>query len=74
MHTEAEWSAWFTQLTMPAPLPNWQAAFNSELGLARRHNLRAFLLSLYASVRESEDIGVGMLLKPIQSALKQAKG
>lgn len=71
LHTEVEWTAWFERVSKPGPLPNWQAAFNSELGLARRHNLRAFLLSLYASVRESEDPGVKLLLVPIQSALKQ---
>ncbi len=71
VHTEAEWSAWFAQLSTPAPLPNWQAAFTSELGLARRNNLRALLLSLYASVRESDDSGVKLLLIPIQTSLKQ---
>lgn len=70
LHSEADWAAWFAQLSKPAPLPNWQAAFSSELGLAKRHNLRAFLLSLYTSVRESDDAGVKMLLGPIQASLK----
>jgi hypothetical protein len=71
LHTEAEWAAWFAQLSKPGPLASWGDAFKSEMGLARRHNLRAFLLALYASVRESEDPGVRMLLAPVQAALRQ---
>ena len=71
LHTDAEWAAWFTELAKPGVAVTWSDSFKSELGLAKRHNLRAFLLSLYVNVRESDDAGVRMMLAPIQGALKQ---
>ncbi len=40
------WNAWFARLVDPAPMPDWAAAYGSERGLARRHNLVDFLLKL----------------------------
>lgn len=40
------WNGWFAALADPSPLSAWTRAFESEAGLARRHNILAFLLNL----------------------------
>lgn len=70
-HSDEEWKAWFAQVLGPAPLASWDEAFSSELGLAKRHNTRAFLLSMYASASTAENAGVRQLLPPVREGLKQ---
>lgn len=70
LHSDDEWKAWFAQVLSPAPLKAWDEAFSSELGLAKRHNTRAFLLSLYASVSTAESAGVKQLLPSVREGLK----
>lgn len=71
LHSDAEWKTWFDALLSPKPMPAWDAAFSSEAGLAKRHNTRAFLLSLYASASTAENAGVRLLLAPVREGLKQ---
>lgn len=52
-------------------MAGWDEAFSSEAELAKRHNTRAFLLSLYASASVSESPGVRQLLGPVREGLKQ---
>lgn len=47
----AFWDGWFAALASPAPLDRWAAAFESTAGLARRHNLVAFLHALGFAAR-----------------------
>lgn len=47
----AFWDGWFAALASPAPLGSWAAAFESTAGLARRHNLVAFLHALGFAAR-----------------------
>jgi len=70
LHSDAEWKAWFETVMNPAPLKEWGDAFDSELGLRRRHNARAFLLSVYGTAVTSEDAGIKQLLGPARDALK----
>ncbi len=70
LHTDDEWKAWFAKVLSPAPLDSWEAAFSSEAGLAKRHNTRAFLLSVYASASASENAGARQLIPPIRDGLK----
>lgn len=70
LHSSEEWKTWFAQVLAPAPLASWDEAFSSELGLAKRHNTRAFLLSLYATVSTAENAGVRQLLSPVTEGLK----
>jgi Protein of unknown function (DUF2785) len=69
-HSDAEWKAFFETVMNPAPMAAWSAAFESELGLKRRHNARAFLLSIYATAVTTEDAGIKQLLTPVRDALK----
>jgi len=41
------WSAWFEGIANPSPWENWNEAFESQSGLAKRHNTMAFLLALH---------------------------
>jgi hypothetical protein len=53
------------------PLTSWDAAFNSEAGIRKHHNVRAFLLSVFASAITSEDTGMKQLVEPARNTLKQ---
>lgn len=70
--TPQRWEALVQAVASPAPLPSWERAFESQAGLARLHNVKAFLLVLSHNVAGSADPAVqaalGKLLPP---ALKQ---
>ena len=67
---EAGWQAWLDRVADPAPLPAWSQAYGSEADLARRHNLRVFLLALYAGLAESGDETLRARLPPVVAALR----
>jgi hypothetical protein len=70
LHSDAEWQTWFAGITDPKPLSSWNAAFQSEAGIRKRHNTRAFLLSLFATASTTEDSGIRQLAAPARDALK----
>lgn len=69
LHSQAEWDAWLTALSQPAPLARWADAYASEAGLAQRHNLSAFLRALYVAASESGDDEAKALLPGLRAAL-----
>ena len=69
-HTDDEWKAWFTTVMDPKPIESWEAAFKSETGIRRHHNVRSFLLSVFATATTSEDTGIRQLISPTRDALK----
>ena len=69
-HDPAQWSAWLGRVASPAPMATWAESFQSEGSLARRHNLRQFLLALYAGLRESGDPALEARLPPVVAALR----
>jgi hypothetical protein len=73
MHDEDEWNAWFERLLNPAPLKDWDAAFSSEQGLAKRHNAVAFILVLHAGVSESANPNVARMMPALRDALKRTQ-
>jgi hypothetical protein len=70
LHTDEEWKSWFAGVMDPKPLASWGGAFTSEMGIRKRHNARAFLLSMFASAITSEDAGVRQLVNPARESLK----
>ncbi len=68
--SEAEWTDWFARLARPDPLVSWGDAFQSQEGLARRHNLRAFLQSVWLNARRSADEADDVLLTGAEAALR----
>lgn len=64
------WNAWLAASTRPAPLPDWPGAFRSSDGLARLHNIRAFVQTLYVMVHEGGDAAlIGRLQPALHAAL-----
>jgi hypothetical protein len=70
LHSDAEWTAWFETLMKPAPLESWDTAFSSEAGIRKRHNTRAFLLSVLATTLTTDDPGMKQLVAPARNSLK----
>lgn len=67
---EADWTAWFAALAAPAPLASWRDAFQSQAGLARRHNLRAFLHAVWLNARIGTNANDDVLLPGAEAALR----
>jgi hypothetical protein len=70
LHDEAEWSAWIDALVDPAPMADWSEAYASEAGLSRRHNLRGFLLALYAGLDASGSEALQARLPAVVAGLR----
>lgn len=70
LFTEADWTAWFASLVRPAPFASWDEAFRSQAGLARRHNLRAFLYVVWLNARINKDTTDDVLLAGAEAALR----
>ena len=70
LHSDAEWQTFFSEITNPQPLLSWRVAFSSEAGIKKRHNVRAFLLSVYAGASSSDDQGIRQLIPHVTAALK----
>jgi hypothetical protein len=68
--TAEDWQQWLLEAASPAPMASWDAAFASRAGLARRHNVHAFLYALYVNARESGDADMQALLPGLQAAFK----
>ena len=65
------WTGWLATATAPAPLPTWRAAFESEKGLARRHDALAFLYSLHFAALEGGDARASALAQEIKAAIER---
>jgi len=70
LHADTEWQMFFSEITNPRPLASWRVAFSSEAGIKKRHNVRAFLLSVYAGASSSDDQGIRRLIPHATAALK----
>jgi hypothetical protein len=70
LHDEAEWGAWLSKVTAPAPMADWSEAYRSEAGLARRHNARGFLLALYAGLDASGSEALQARVPAVVAALR----
>ncbi|MEO6365157.1 MAG: DUF2785 domain-containing protein [Luteimonas sp.] len=68
LHTEAEWQSWFTALV--PKLGEGSKAYNDAGWLARRHDLMAFLMSVYLEADQSDDIQLKRLKPAVVAALK----
>jgi hypothetical protein len=63
--TQEEWSAWFARFATAGENP-----FGSQDGLARRHNVNAFLNVLYVNAGLSQDADIRALLPGVEAALR----
>lgn len=69
LHGPADWQAWLARAAAPAPMADWSEAWRSEAGLARRHDLRAFLLALHAALGP-DGAGLPDYLPAVSAALR----
>lgn len=71
-HVDADtWADYVGRIASPAPIEDWGEAWRSEQGLARRHNLRAFLFVLHAGLSEIE--GAAGWQAPVVAALRASQ-
>ena len=68
--SEKQWTAWLKEVCGPGELESWDRAFASEEGLARLHDVRAFLGALYLNAKLGSDEKDDALLKGVEAALK----
>jgi hypothetical protein len=71
--TPEEWQKWLQKVATPPPSLNGDAAFRTLAGLARTHNLQAFLYSLYVNARESGDANMQALVPGLQAVFKDLR-
>lgn len=70
LYTAAEWDKWLLAVASPAPLPDWEAAYQSRAGLAKRHNLMGFLNALYVNARESGNANMEQLVPGLKAVFQ----
>lgn len=70
LYTAAEWEKWLLAVAAPAPLPDWEAAYQSRAGLAKRHNLMGFLNALYVNARESGNANMELLVPGLKAVFQ----
>ena len=70
LHSAEEWQRWLAGVADPSPLPTWDAAFESREGLAKRHNLHAFLFALYVNASESGDEQMQLHVPALQAVFR----
>ena len=64
-----DWKSWFEKVVDPHPFSSWNDVYDSEKGLAKLHNTKAFLNSIYINASLSENANVKSVLPYIRSAV-----
>jgi hypothetical protein len=66
------WHQALKPLGAPHPFATWNEALSSQAGLAKLHNTKAFVLILYANVRDNTHEGLrDALLAPVREVLEK---
>lgn len=68
---DSSWSGWLARVTAPAPLASWNQAFESEKGLARRHDALAFLNALYVAASTAGDARGSAFADQVRGAIEK---
>lgn len=69
--TVNDWQLWFAAVTSPVPFANWQQVYQSQQGLAQRHNVKAFLLNINNVVLTSKNEKLKALAPMLQKATQR---
>lgn len=67
--TQDNWDKWFEQFIAPAPFATWGEVYKSEAGMAKLHNTKAFLNTIYINATETQNENMKMLLPGARKAL-----
>ncbi len=68
--TEAEWTAWLSQVASPAPLASWNDAFAHNSDLARVHDVSQFMQALYLVAKFDQNGADDALLPGAEAAIR----
>jgi hypothetical protein len=68
----SDWERWLADVTTPPPSLRGEAAYRTRAGLARQHNLQAFLYALYVNARESGDPHMQIIVPALQAIFVRA--
>ena len=71
LHSQAEWDSWFAALATPGAAATWREAVATQAGLARRHDLRAFLLAIYVEIADEQRAPLVAMRPAVLAALKR---
>lgn len=69
-HSIEDWQQWLDQMTNPHPFKQWNNVYKSEQGLAKLHNTQAFLMSLYALIKPSQNEVLMSMVPALEQAIK----
>lgn len=72
-HTEQDISTFFNRLVNPTPFTDWNAVYSSNDGLAKLHNTRHFVYSVFAITAQSQNPKL-KVLQPILINIIKALG
>jgi hypothetical protein len=68
---EAEWTAWFAEISGPGPLgASWDGWWLSEQGIARKHNLMMFLNVVQTNVSLSQNAAFAPMRPGVAAAIR----
>lgn len=68
---EAEWTAWFASISGPGPLgASWDGWWQSEAGIARKHNLMTFLNVVQTNVSLSQNAAFAPMRPGVAAAIR----
>lgn len=70
LYTAEQWESWLRKVAAPAQPGTAEADVRTRAGLARRHNMQAFLYALYVNARESADPKIQALVPGLQAVFK----
>ncbi|MFQ3250815.1 MAG: hypothetical protein ACI9O6_002655 [Glaciecola sp.] len=68
-HNSDDWQNWLKRYITPVPFDDWQQVFSSQQGLARLHNARAFLTTIFVFIADSKNEQLIMLKPALINAL-----
>jgi hypothetical protein len=69
-HNEQDWQNWLKTYITPSPITDWKLSYSSQLGLAKRHNARAFLAAIFVLIADSKNEQLKMLKPALVDSLK----
>ena len=70
IYGQSEWAQWLKRVSMPAPFPDWGAAYSSQRGLARVHDVTAFISRVFIVSHLSTDPADDALRTAAETAMR----
>jgi hypothetical protein len=68
--TPEDWTAWFAELTHPGEPGDWSNALRTQAGLARKHNLSAFVTAVYVTAKVAPNGAFDSILPGAEAGLR----